>query len=104
MQVRYSNKAMKALKKLDPDVRRRIIAKINAYAADPFARAQNVRALRGTCGYRLRVGEYRVLFEVTGESGAVMWVYKLGHRKDVTDGGGHDHAHTGRIRCVDRAA
>ena len=41
-----------------------IRAKIEAYAADPTSQANNVKKLQGRDGYRLRVGDYRVIFEV----------------------------------------
>jgi mRNA interferase RelE/StbE len=43
----------------------RIIAKIEAYAADPAALANKVKTLKGHRGKRLRVGEFRVIFEET---------------------------------------
>jgi len=69
----------------DPVERDFAVAKINAYAEDPASQANNVRALKGTAGYRLRVGDYRVLFEVEGEDAWMLSVYRIGHRKEVYD-------------------
>jgi len=86
MQVRYSNKAVKTLARMDPRLRNRIVAKINAYAADPASLANNVIALQRTSGYRLRVGNYRVLFDIEGDHAQILSVYRVAHRKEVYDG------------------
>lgn len=85
MRIEYTNAARKTLKKLPVSTASRILSKIEDYAADPESQANNVRALRGRIGYRLRVGDYRVLFAIEGGSVAVMTVYKVGHRKEVYD-------------------
>jgi len=42
-----------------------IRAKIKAYALDPASQANNVKRLAGTpVRYRLRVGDFRVIFEL----------------------------------------
>ncbi len=85
MRIEYTKTARKALKTLPKSAANRILARIEAYAAEPGAQANNVRALKGKPGYRLRVGDYRVLFTVEGDAVEVMLVYRVGHRKDVYD-------------------
>jgi len=41
-----------------------IVKKIEAVAADPYARNNNATRLQGRPGYRLRVGDWRVLYEL----------------------------------------
>lgn len=41
----------------------RLLAKIETYARDPVALAKNVKALRGSSAMRLRVGDFRIVFE-----------------------------------------
>lgn len=53
--------ALKALQRHRADATR-IVTKINAYAANPAAHANNVKALKGLDEYRLRIGDYRVIF------------------------------------------
>jgi mRNA interferase RelE/StbE len=66
---------LKALPKL---AQRRIIAKIEALRNDL---AGDVKKLTGfTPEYRLRVGDYRVLFEVEGNR---VIIYRILHRKDA---------------------
>ena len=86
MQVTFTKAATKALKTLPSEVQTRLLLKVRAYARDPTSQAQNVRALKGRAGYRLRVGDYRVLFTVDDGEIAVMTVHRVGHRKEVYDG------------------
>lgn len=60
----------------------RILEKIEAYAADPQALANNVKALSGSSAFRLRVGDYRAVFE---ETDAEIIVTKIGPRGSIYD-------------------
>jgi mRNA interferase RelE/StbE len=60
----------------------RLLEKIEAYAANPATLANNVKALSGSRAFRLRVGDYRVIFEET-ETDIV--VTKIGPRGSVYD-------------------
>jgi mRNA interferase RelE/StbE len=73
--------AAKALRKHRSDAER-ILSKIEAYAANPQALANKVKALQGTSGLRLRVGEYRVIFEETDRE---IIVTRIGPRGSVYD-------------------
>lgn len=60
-----------------------IRAKITQYAADPGSLANNVKALRGEPGvFRLRVGDWRILFTETGE---VLAIIRVAPRGDAYD-------------------
>jgi len=85
MEVRYSQRARKQLAKLDAAIRQRIMAKLREYADNPAAFANNVTALRGrdAAGYRLRVGDYRAVFTLHDGSPRLLFVYRIGHRRDV---------------------
>jgi mRNA interferase RelE/StbE len=73
-----------ALKELDSvgsrRLRRALAARIQALAADP--RPTGCRKLAGGDRYRVRSGEYRVVYSVDDAQRAVL-VVKVGHRKDV---------------------
>jgi len=58
----------------------RIIRKLEIYAANPKALANQVKRLKGDPILRLRVGDYRVLFT---EDGVVLTVVRAGHRREV---------------------
>lgn len=72
--------AIRAIKKLDPPVARRIQGAIALLAEDPRPPAS--RPLRGRPGYRVRVGAYRVVYAVEDDVLLVV-VVTLGHRRDV---------------------
>ena len=58
----------------------RIVAKIEAYAQAPSSMANNVKALAGSSALRLRVGDFRVVFEETEDE---IIVTKIGPRGSV---------------------
>ena len=60
----------------------RIIAKLEAYAADPATQANNVKTLSGSTAMRLRIGDYRAVFEETGDA---VIVTKIAPRGSVYD-------------------
>jgi mRNA interferase RelE/StbE len=73
-------RAERDLRRLDPQVRQRILAAIVALAEEP--RPPGYTNLQGREGYRLRIGDYRVIYEVNDESRTVT-VLRVGHRRDV---------------------
>ncbi len=74
--------AARALRKLDPQVRRRVQGAIALLAQDP--RPPGARALQGRPGLRVRVGDYRIIYTVKDDVLLVV-VVRLGHRRDVYD-------------------
>lgn len=72
--------AVRALRSLDPVVRRRVQGVIAALALEP--RPPAARALRGRRGMRLRVGDYRVIYTVEDDVLLVV-VLTLGHRQEI---------------------
>jgi len=57
----------KALAKLPVNWQRRIVAKIREVAADPYAPNNNLGKLRGRDGYKLRIGNWRVILRVVDD-------------------------------------
>jgi len=75
--------ASKALRRLDSGPRKRMIAAIDALAANP--RPPGIRAIVGQPGaFRLRVGDWRVLYEIEDDK-LIVLVVKVGHRSSVYD-------------------
>jgi mRNA interferase RelE/StbE len=74
--------AVRALRKLDPPVRRRIQGAISLLAENP--RPPAARALQGRPGLRVRVGDHRILYTVQDDV-LVVVVIALGHRREVYD-------------------
>jgi mRNA interferase RelE/StbE len=61
--IEYTRDAVKALDQMPRNVRELVLRKIEAMARDPFG-AANVKKLVGQPGYRLRVGDWRVIYDV----------------------------------------
>lgn len=74
--------ALRALKRIDPQDQARIRGAIALLAADP--RPPGMKALRGRDGFRIRVGNYRILYTIEDDRLLVV-VVTLGHRRDVYD-------------------
>ncbi len=60
--VEWTRKSLKQLKRIERQRQKQIVVAVRDLKNWPDC--QNVRALQGRGGYRLRVGRYRVLFEV----------------------------------------
>ena len=80
--VFYQQKALKTLRKLPGNLSRLIRGKINQLAQDPHTRNPNVKLLEGWNGYRLRIGDWRVLYELLDDR-LVIVVVKIKTRGDV---------------------
>ncbi|MEH2023840.1 type II toxin-antitoxin system RelE family toxin [Nostoc sp.] len=80
-QIEISNRAVKQLKKLSTDIRDRINEKILDLAENPCP--SGVVKLENTDNqYRIRVGNYRVLYEIKDDV-LIVKVVRVGHRRDV---------------------
>lgn len=79
--LRFSTAALKALRKAPSDVTRRIRERLDELACDPFT-AANVKKLTNHPGYRLRVGDWRVIYLVQKEA-VVIYVVDIAQRKEV---------------------
>ncbi len=73
--------AVGEIESLSKKIKPKVIAAIDALAEDP--RPPGAAALRGRkSAFRLRVGEYRVLYEIHATE-IVVYVVAVGHRRDV---------------------
>jgi mRNA interferase RelE/StbE len=72
----------KAFAKLPASWQKRIMAKIREVAVNPYAPNNNLTKLQGSDGYRLRVGDWRVLYELEDER-LVMLVLEVGSRGGI---------------------
>ena len=78
LKVAITKSANKELRRLPEDTAKRIAEKILAVAANPHAPSSNVRRLRGRPAYRLRVGKWRVIYEIHADSLTVVAVRSRG--------------------------
>ena len=74
----YSKKAVKFLKKQDTSSQKRILTAISKLALEG-----EIKKLQGTDGYRLRVGNFRILFDVNG---AIIDIIDIGNRGQIYKG------------------
>jgi len=76
--IQFKPGAVKDIKSISPAVQSRILTKIEQMSDDLRG---DVKHLTGfTQEYRLRVGDYRVLFEIEGRS---IVVYRVRHRREA---------------------
>jgi mRNA interferase RelE/StbE len=73
-------RAQKELARLPTDSYERIRAAIRALAEEP--RPPGCRKLSGREGWRIRIGDYRVLYEIE-DTPKTVTVVQVGHRRDV---------------------
>jgi mRNA interferase RelE/StbE len=62
--IEYGKSALKALRRLPRNIAITMRKKIEAVADEPYAAHNNATKLQGRDGYRLRVGDWRVLYEL----------------------------------------
>ncbi len=74
--------AEKEIRCLSSEMRKRITSAVLALRDEP--RPSDVRKLKGRDeeGWRIRVGDYRVLYRIDDELRQVT-IYRVGHRRDV---------------------
>ncbi|MCB5281895.1 type II toxin-antitoxin system RelE/ParE family toxin [Arthrobacter sp. AL08] len=72
--------AIRALRKIHPEDKERIQGAIALLGQDP--RPPKAIALSGRPGYRVRVGDYRIIYTIQDDVLLVV-VVNLGHRRDV---------------------
>ena len=72
--------AAKELAQLPPKDRGRVVGRIQALADDP--RPVGAEKLSGQERYRVRQGDYRILYETEDQILRII-VVKIGHRRDV---------------------
>ncbi len=83
-EIQYEPRAEKELAKLDKPVARRLLDAIDRLAETP--NPNNSKLLKGFTGiWRLRVGDYRVIYEIR-DSELVILVVEIGHRREVYRG------------------
>lgn len=74
----YSKKAEKFLRKQDKPTQLRLIEAISKLPLEG-----DIKKLQGADGYRLRVGNYRVLFDVNG---IILDIIDIGNRGQIYKG------------------
>ncbi len=79
--IEFTPHAVRQIKKLNRVVQHQILARIEQLAVVP--RPHGVRKLSIEENlYRIRVGEYRVIYQITDKE-LIVVIVKIGHRREV---------------------
>ena len=78
-EIIFSQKAKKQLFKLEKNTQERIIAALERIRIRP---EDFITKLIGDPGYKLRVGNYRVIMDIDNNNLLIL-VIKVGHRKEI---------------------
>jgi len=73
-------RAMKALEKINEPYYSNLKTAIFSLAENP--RPNGYRKLKGRPGYRLRVADYRIIYDII-DNDLIVNVINIGHRKDI---------------------
>ncbi|MBI2827616.1 MAG: type II toxin-antitoxin system RelE/ParE family toxin [Planctomycetia bacterium] len=84
--IEFLASADRALRRLPVTIQRRIIAAVDRLADNPRPRG-SAKLAGEEDAWRIRVGEYRVLYEIEDDR-LVVLVVRVGHRKDLYRRGG----------------
>ena len=79
-QIIWSESAAKELKKLDETIGKRIFKKVSDLSENPYH--SDVTKMVGDPYFRLRVGDFRVIFDIQNDMLRIL-ILKVGHRKKV---------------------
>ena len=78
--VEFTRKARDGLNQIHPTQRDRIIAALELLSMNPYV--SKAVSLAGTDSMRVRVGNYRIVYQVF-ESALLIHVVNISHRRDV---------------------
>lgn len=78
----FKKEAAKSLNKLPRNLARTIREKLEAIAVNPYADHPNALKLQGREGYRLRIGDWRVIYEIQNEQ-LIILVLRIAPRGEV---------------------
>ena len=62
--VAWLKNAMQVMARLPRNLAARVVEKIEEVAADPYGDNPNVKKLKGREGYRPRVGDWRIIYDL----------------------------------------
>jgi mRNA interferase RelE/StbE len=83
--LKYRKQARNYLARLPIKVKSVIIDKLHQIAADPDHTEFDIKALKGRVGFRLRIGQYRVIY-TRHDRYLIIEVVKIGSRGNIYKG------------------
>jgi mRNA interferase RelE/StbE len=78
----FAKEAQKALLRMPKKAALVIRQKLEQLATDPYASNPNAKKLQNRSGYRLRIGDWRVIYEIQNDQ-LVILVLKIASRGEV---------------------
>ncbi len=81
-QVVIEKQAQKQLAKIPPPDSIKVVTALKELAANP--RPYGYKKLKGRPGYRIRVGDYRIIYQVK-DNVLTVFILLIGHRREVYD-------------------
>ena len=78
-ELKIQKNAQKSLAKISEPFQSKIINKIYSLVNDPY---YNSKKLIGRDAYRIRIGSYRIIYEINNNE-LIILVINIGHRKEI---------------------
>jgi len=78
--IEWKEHALQNLEKLENSISKRIIKKVEELSENPFSK--DIKKLKGSSDFRLRIGDYRIIFSIEKD---ILQILKVGHRKNIYD-------------------
>jgi mRNA interferase RelE/StbE len=79
-EVLFEKAALRALQRTPSDTQIKIISKIEELAENP--RPFGHKKLVGRSGYRIRIGDYRVIYTINDKTIRI-YILDIGHRREI---------------------
>lgn len=81
--VEFVKSAQKEFEKLSTSLKAKTVEALRLLAQNPYSELLKVKKLKGSDSlYRIRLGDYRVIYELKNEL-LIVLVIKIGHRREV---------------------
>nr|VFK38292.1 MAG: mRNA interferase RelE/StbE [Candidatus Kentron sp. SD]VFK44222.1 MAG: mRNA interferase RelE/StbE [Candidatus Kentron sp. SD]VFK78927.1 MAG: mRNA interferase RelE/StbE [Candidatus Kentron sp. SD] len=82
MKLIYTERAAKDIRRLPPDIKRRLGTTLARYRDFPYLYARKLNNPH-LGNYRFRMGSYRIMFDIEDDA---MVILRVGHRRDIYRG------------------
>ncbi|MBI5400362.1 type II toxin-antitoxin system RelE/ParE family toxin [Candidatus Saganbacteria bacterium] len=79
--IQFKKSALKDLNKLEKHFVPQIYNKITSLSENPRS-AQSTKLKGGENSYRLRIGNYRIIYQID-DSAKIVLIFGVGHRKEI---------------------
>lgn len=80
--IAFTKQAYKSFRKTPKNVETRIRKKLDRIAENPYAQYANLKKLKNRSGYHLRVGDWRVIYDIRDEK-LVILVLDIASRGEI---------------------